>query len=72
MSLRGGVTGGRVPRAANNIPSDQAAMARLKDMGLGKESIIKRRKQHMHIIDQTRPNVGKILQRESNLPVTAS
>lgn len=41
--------GAGFPGSANSIPSDQAAMARLKDTGTGKESIIKRRGQHTHI-----------------------
>lgn len=40
-------------RSANNILSDQAAKARLKDARVGKDFIIKRREQHMHIIGQT-------------------
>lgn len=50
------------PRSANSIPSGQAAMARLKDMRVGKELIMNRREQHLRIIEQTLPNIGKFLE----------
>lgn len=60
------------PRSANSIPSGQAAVARLRDTRVGRELIINRSEQHMQITDQTLPNIRKIPQRESNLPVIAS
>lgn len=47
------------PRSANNIRSGQAAVARMEDTKVQKELIMNRGEQHVHIVGQALPNIGK-------------